>query len=72
MFRFANIEILWLLLTIPAFVVAYIICTRRKARQLEAFGDSELLEELMPDASKSRPVWKFALVLLNKQTLNTQ
>ena len=64
MFRFANIEILWLLLTIPAFVVAYIICTRRKARQLETFGDSELLEELMPDASKSRPIWKFSLLLL--------
>lgn len=64
MFRFANIEILWLLLTIPAFVVAYIICTRRKARQLAEFGDPELLEELMPDASKSRPIWKFVLALL--------
>ena len=60
MFRFANIEILWWLLTIPAFVVAYVVYTRRKARQLVEFGDPELMTQLMPDASKSRPIWKFS------------
>ncbi len=64
MFRFANIEILWWLLTIPAFVVAYILYTRRKARQLAEFGDPELVADLMPDASKSRPIWKFSILLL--------
>ena len=57
MFRFANIEILWCLLTIPTFVVAYVVYTRRKARELAEFGDPELMAQLMPDASKSRPVW---------------
>ena len=64
MFRFANIEMLWWLITIPVFVVAYVICTKRKQRQLTAFGDPELMAQLMPDASKSRPIWKFSLLIV--------
>ena len=54
---------LWWLITIPAFVMAYIIYTKRKSRQLAEFGDPELIAQLMPDASKSRPVWKFSLLI---------
>ena len=64
MFRFANIEMLWWLIAIPVFVVAYIIYTKRKNRQLTEFGDPELMAQLMPDASKSRSVWKFSLLLI--------
>lgn len=64
MFRFANIEILWWLITIPVFVVVYVVHTKRKRRQLVEFGDPELLAHLMPDASKSRPVWKFCLLMV--------
>ena len=64
MFRFANIEMLWWLLTIPVFVVVYIIATRRKRRQLIEFGDPELMAQLMPDASKSRPIVKFSLIMV--------
>ena len=64
MFRFANIEMLWWLITIPVFVVAYIVCTKRKRRQLVEFGDPELMAQLMPDASKSRPIWKFCLLMV--------
>lgn len=64
MFRFANIEILWLLATIPVFAVAYWIFTRRKRRQLEAFGDAELMEALMPNASRVRPVVKFSILMV--------
>ena len=63
MFRFADIEMLWWLLTIPVFVVAYVLITRHKRRQLSEFGDSELMAQLMPDASKSRPIVKFALLM---------
>ena len=55
---------LWWLITIPVFVVAYIVCTKRKRRQLVEFGDPELLAHLMPDASKSRPIWKFCLLMV--------
>jgi len=64
MFRFANIEMLWLLTLIPMFVLAFILFTRRKRRQLEAFGDPALVADLMPDASKKRPIIKFSLVQL--------
>ncbi len=64
MFRFANIEMLWLLLTIPVFIAAYIAYTYRKRRQLEAFGDAELMETLMPNASRVRPTVKFSLVMV--------
>ena len=63
MFRFANIEMLWWLVTIPAFVIGYVVYTHRKRRQLTEFGDSELMAQLMPDASKSRPVVKFGILM---------
>lgn len=55
---------LWWLITIPVFVVVYVVHTKRKRRQLVEFGDPELLAHLMPDASKSRPVWKFCLLMV--------
>lgn len=64
MFRFAHIEMLWLLLLIPAFTAAYIAIVRRKQRQLRLFGDPELLSELMPNVSRTRPAIKFALLMV--------
>lgn len=64
MFRFAHIELLWLLAVIPVFVAAYIAYTRHKRRQLEAFGDAELMEQLMPNASRVRPTVKFSIVMV--------
>ena len=55
---------LWWLITIPVFVIAYIIYTKRKSRQLAEFGDPELMAQLMPDASKSRPIVKFTLLIV--------
>ena len=64
MFRFANIEILWLLWVIPVFIAAYWILTKHKRRPLEQFGDPELVETLMPNASHVRPVVKFGIVMV--------
>ena len=64
LFRFANIEMLWLLVLVPVFVVAYVLYARRKRRRLEAFGDPQLVAELMPNASHVRPTVKFSLLLL--------
>lgn len=55
---------LWWLLTIPVFIIGYILYTRRKRRQLAEFGDPELVSELMPDASQARPVVKFSLLMV--------
>ena len=64
MFRFANIEMLWWLLAIPVAITAYIYLTHRKRKQLLAFGDPELMEQLMPNASHVRGHVKFGLLLL--------
>ncbi len=63
MFRFAHIEYLWLLVIVPVIVAAYVYITRRKRKQLEAFGDAALLQELMPNASRIRPNVRFSLEL---------
>ncbi len=63
MFRFAHIEFLWLLLLVPVIVAAYVYITRRKRKQLQAFGDADLLQELMPNASRVRPNVRFTLEL---------
>lgn len=64
MFRFANIEVLWLLVSVPVFAVAYWLYTIRKRRQLQEFGAPELMEALMPNASRVRPTVKFTIVLV--------
>ena len=64
MFRFANIEVLWLLASVPAFALGYWAYTRHKRRQLEEFGDAALMEQLMPNASRVRPTVKFSIVLV--------
>lgn len=64
MFRFANIELLWLLLSIPVLVIGYTLLVVHKHKQLEKLGDKRLIAQLMPNASKFRPHLKFALQLL--------
>lgn len=64
MFRFANIEMLWILVCIPVFIGAYIWYTHRKRRQLAEFGDPALVIELMPNASRVRPNVKFSILMV--------
>lgn len=64
MFRFANIEMLWILVCIPVFIGAYIWYTRRKRRRLAEFGDPTLVHELMPNASRVRPNVKFSILMV--------
>ena len=64
MFRFASVEYFWLLTLIPIFIVSFILYDRHKRRQLAQFGDEELVALLMPNASRTKPIIKFALLLL--------
>ena len=65
MFRFANIEILWFGIAVIIIAgVAYWLYSKRKRRQLEEFGDKELVEALMPNASRLRPNVKFSIVMV--------
>ncbi len=64
MFRFAFPEYMFLLLSIPVLIVAFIIFSRKKRRDLMTFGDKALVEELMPNASRVRPAVKFSILLI--------
>ncbi len=64
MFRFENPEILYLLFVVPALAVLYYVTDFRKRRRLRAYGDPELLRQLMQDVSRWRPQLKMWLCLL--------
>ncbi len=59
MFKFANPEYLYLLVLVPVLVALHIFSNIRRHRKLTEYGDEELLSRLMPDASVSRPNFKF-------------
>ena len=64
MFRFANIEFLYLLILIPLLVAVLAFVSMRRKRLLARFGNVELLKTLMPDFSRSRQRLKAALYLM--------
>ncbi len=63
MFRFENIEFIYLLILIPVLLVVFIIGRRIRKRSLKRLGDPEILNQLMPFLSVNRPVVKFLFIL---------
>lgn len=63
MFRFSNPEYLYILAIIPLMVVLLLIFRKQQRRRLRAFGNPELIYQLMPDLSKRRPIVKAILQL---------
>ncbi|MFA8434256.1 MAG: VWA domain-containing protein [Marinifilaceae bacterium] len=64
LFRFAHPEYLYILLVIPVLGILYWMTYRHKKKALEQYGDMEIISQLMPYASFTRPVYKFAVILL--------
>ncbi len=64
MFRFGNIEFLWLLWIIPLFALLFIAAAYARKRKLKRFGDPTLLKNLMPEASFTRKILKFIFLSL--------
>lgn len=64
MFRFGHPEYLYLLILIPVLAFIQLLFLIQKKKALKRFGTPELVEHLMPDVSKFRPVVKFYLLLL--------
>ncbi|WP_372652556.1 BatA domain-containing protein, partial [Draconibacterium sp.] len=64
MFRFGNIEYLWGLLIIPLLVVFFVWSRISRRRALKKFGQQEILGQLMPYSSGTRPVVKFIILML--------
>lgn len=64
MFRFAHPLYLYLLTLIPIFTALFVFMRYRRKKNIQKFGDIGLISHLMPDVSSSRPVIKFALMML--------
>jgi len=64
MFRFAHPEFLFLLLLIPVLIGIFIYTGILKRRNLNKFGNPELLSKLMPNVSFIRPKIKFYFQLV--------
>ncbi len=62
LFQFANPEAIWLLLIIPVLIGIFIIIKIRKKNALERFGDKNLLNRLMPEASPGKGLAKFLIL----------
>lgn len=64
MFRFGNIEYLYLLVILPVLVLLFMILFGMRKKALKRFGNLKVIEQLMPALSLARPVIKFILILL--------
>jgi Ca-activated chloride channel family protein len=65
MFRFAHPEYLYLLLLLPLLIGVFIYTVIQKRRNINKFGNPDLLAELMPNVSFVRPQVKFYLQLFS-------
>lgn len=59
MFRFADPNVLYLLIILLFVAIFYFYSNYRRTKRLRKYGDPELLSMLMPEASAHRPVFKF-------------
>ncbi len=64
LFRFANPELLYLLLLVPAMIITFAISASLKNRALKRLGNQNLISQLLPERSATRPVVKFILQML--------
>ena len=64
MFRFANPQLLWLLLLVPVMVVAFAAILLLRRRNLRRFGNIETVSSLLRDVSSWRVHTKFILFTL--------
>jgi len=64
MIRFAHIEYLYGLLVIPVLILLFVVVLLLKKRALQQFGDLHIIQRLTTTASRTKPILKFALLLL--------
>ena len=64
MFQFSHQEYLYALALIPLFSVVFAIVMITRKKRLQRFGDIDLVNRLMPDASSRKPAVKFVLLMI--------
>jgi Ca-activated chloride channel family protein len=63
LFRFASPEYLYLLLLLPVMIIIGMVNEIRKRKALQRLGQAKLVENLVPELSRTRPVVKFLFQL---------
>ena len=64
MLRFAHIAFLWGLIAVPLFIILFLAVRRWKKKALARLGDREVIKNIIPDVSFSRPTLKFILYII--------
>ena len=64
MFRFANPQLLWLLVMVPVMVALFVLVLHLRKRSLRRFGNIETVRALLRDVSSWRIYVKFSLFAL--------
>jgi Ca-activated chloride channel family protein len=64
MFRFGNINNLYFLIAVPVLLMLLVYVIYMKKRDLGRFGNREVIDQLMPEASSSRHILKYIIQLL--------
>lgn len=63
MFRFGSPEYLYLLILLPLMALIYVYSYYKRRKNIRAFGDKELVKQLMPESSALRRHIKFSIIL---------
>ncbi len=64
MFRFGNINNLYFLIAVPVLLLLLVYIIYMKKRDMNSFGNREVISQLMPEASSSRHIVKYIIQLL--------
>ena len=65
LFQFKYPENLWLLFLIPILILLLIFSRYTRIKRISKLGDTKLIEQLIPDYSKYRIVFKYSLLILS-------
>jgi Ca-activated chloride channel family protein len=63
MFRFGFINLLYLLLLVPALTAFFVYAFRQKRKSLALFGNLDLMKLLSASVSRKRQIWKAAILV---------
>ncbi len=64
MIRFAHTEYFYLLLLLPVFIIIYLAWNSWRKKALKRFGDTKVIQVLMPRYSGSKPMLKFTILII--------
>jgi Ca-activated chloride channel family protein len=64
MYQLENKYYLYALDLIPVFIIVYWLMSRWRKNALKAYGDPFVIQQLFPDVSKTKRIWKFILFTL--------